>query len=254
MKHINKLILLVALSFSTPAVVAEDFPADPMDSPQWGVMHQIMMGKEKYVFDDRIKVYAPKVAEDSLNVPVSFRIKGLEDIKEIIVFSDLNPIPKVLRFQPNDVDPYLAFRIKLQQASPVRVAAKTGDGLWHVNSAWVDAAGGGCTLPSIGTSSGDWTTTLGKVSAHLWQNTDKPNRLRVRIMHPMDTGLAPGVPKFHIEQMTLRDESGKQLAYLEVYEPISENPMLSLDVGKHTNFYINGRDNNGNIINAEVKG
>lgn len=246
-------IITVLVSLTSPATAVETKIPDPLDSPQWGVMHELYLNGESVVFDDRVKIYAPEVAEDSMNVPVSFDASELENIKEIVVIADLNPIPLVLRYYPEKISPYLAFRIKLQQGSPVRAAVKTSDNIWHVGSTWVEAAGGGCTLPSVGTSTGDWTSTLGKVSANIWKRGESsPNRLRIKVMHPMDTGLAPGIPRFHIENMTITDKQGKQLARLEVYEPISENPMLSLGVDKHEYLKINGRDNNGNLIDAEV--
>lgn len=243
----------IAASLTAPVFAVDKQSPDPLDSPQWGVMHKLYLNSEPVVFDDRVKIFAPEVAEDSMNVPVSFDAGALEGIQEIVVIADLNPIPLVLRYYPEEIAPYLAFRIKLQQGSPVRAAVKTRDNVWHVGSTWVDAAGGGCTLPSVGTSSGDWTSTLGKVSANIWKRGEQsPNRLRIKVMHPMDTGLAPGIPRFHIENMTLTDRQGKQLARLEVYEPISENPMLSLGVDKHEYLKIDGRDNNGNLIHAEV--
>lgn len=246
------LIVISALSLAFLTTATGKEVVDPLDSPQWGVMHKLFLNSERVVFDDKVKVFAPKFAEDSMNVPVSFDASELKDIQEIVVIADLNPIPLVLRYYPEEITPYLAFRIKLQQGSPIRAAVKTGDNVWHVGSTWVDAAGGGCTLPSIGTSTGDWSSTLGRVTANIWKREDAPNRFRIKIMHPMDTGLAPGIPKFHIEQMTLSDKGGKQLARLEVFEPISENPMLSLAVDKHEYLKIHGRDNNGNVVDAEV--
>lgn len=242
------MILITSMAQATEVKVI-----DPLNSPQWGVMHHLFLNDETVIFDDKVKIFAPEIAEDSMNVPVSFDASELKDIQEIVVIADLNPIPLVLRYYPEKISPYLAFRIKLQQGSPVRAAVKTADNVWHIGSTWVETAGGGCTLPSVGTSSGDWSSTLGEVSARIWPRSDDiPNRLRIKIMHPMDTGLAPGIPKFHIEKMTLSDKQGKQLARLEVFEPISENPMLSLGVDKYEYLKINGRDNNGNIINAEV--
>ncbi|CAA6823775.1 MAG: FIG00956261: hypothetical protein [uncultured Thiotrichaceae bacterium] len=246
------LVFTIVFSLMAQANAADKEMVDPLNSPQWGVMHKRFLNSEPVVFDDKVKVYAPEFAEDSMNVPISFEAIELKDIKEVVVMADLNPIPLVLRYFPNELTPYLAFRIKLQQGSPVRAAVKTSDNIWHVGGTWVDAAGGGCTLPSIGTSSGDWSSTLGKVSANIWPRKNSSNRLRIRVMHPMDTGLAPGIPKFHIEKMTLSDKEGNKLARLEVYEPISENPMLSLGVDKHEYLKINGRDNNGNIVDAEV--
>lgn len=226
---------------------------DPFDSPQWPLMQKYFLVGNGVVFDDKVKVYGPEFAEDSLNVPISFDALAIDNIEEIVVFADLNPIPLILRYEPGKLSPYLAFRIKLQQASPVRVAVKTSDNIWHVGGVWVDSAGGGCTLPSNGTSTGDWTSTLGKVSAKIWKRPDAPNRLRFRIMHPMDTGLASGIPKFHIEKMTLRNKQGEKLAKLEMFEPISENPMLSLAVGDYEQLKVDGHDNNGNLFNAVIQ-
>lgn len=247
-------IATVFILMVSPLYALDTATVDPMDSPQWGVMHKLYLHEQPVIFDDRVKVYAPQVAEDSMNVPVSFDASAFTDIKEIVVIADLNPIPLVLRYYPDKISPYLAFRIKLQQGSPVRAAVKTSDNVWHVGSTWVDAAGGGCTLPSVGTSTGDWTSTLGRVSANIWERGEQsPNRLRIKVMHPMDTGLAPGIPSFYIENMVLSDKQGNKLARLEVYEPISENPMLSLGIDKHEYLKISGRDNNGNIIEAEVE-
>ncbi|MBU0654069.1 MAG: quinoprotein dehydrogenase-associated SoxYZ-like carrier [Gammaproteobacteria bacterium] len=247
-------ILLLIITLGNPVSAAEQSghaPADPLNSPQWGVMHSRFLNGETYVFDDKVKVLAPDSAEDSLNVPITFDASALQGVEKIVVMADLNPIPGVLEFRPKTIPARLSFRMKLQQGSPVRAAAKTADGVWHVGGAWVDAAGGGCTLPSTGTATGDWSSTLGKVSANVWQRPDN-NRLRVRVMHPMDTGLASGIPTFHIEDMNILDESGALLAEMTLHEPISENPMLSLDVGKHTGFRLEGHDNNGNRIDAEV--
>lgn len=245
-------LLLIFLLTSLLSSIAWAMDLDPLNSPQWEFVHQRFLKGEPYQFDGKVKVEAPTDAEDSLNVPISFQVDGLEGIQEIVVVADLNPIPQILRFRPKAMRPRLGFRMKLQQGSPIHVAAKTADGLWHVGGVWVNAAGGGCTLPSIGTASGDWTKTLGRVSANVWQRPDGSNRLRVRVMHPMDTGLASGIPTFHIENLNVLSTDDKVLAELDLFEPISENPMLSFDVPKQTQFKLEGRDNNGNKIQAEV--
>lgn len=245
------LFLTLAMLALGMAVCADATSDDPLASPHWGEMHSRFLNGENYLFDDKVQVLAPDSAEDSLNVPVTFDATALEGVEQVIVMADLNPIPGVLEFIPKAIPTRLSFRMKLQQGSPVRAAAKTADGVWHVGGVWVDASGGGCTLPSVGTSSGDWSSTLGHVSANVWQRPDN-NRLRVRVMHPMDTGLASGIPTFHIEDLDVLDESGAVLAEMVLHEPVSENPMLSLDTGKHTRFKLEGHDNNGNRIEAEV--
>jgi sulfur-oxidizing protein SoxY len=244
-----RITLLMALYLLS--ALAQAAQPDPLNSPQWETMHGRFLNGEAYVFDDKVSVLAPESAEDSLNVPITFDATALPGVEKIVVMADLNPIPGVLEFRPKTIPARLSFRMKLQQGSPVRAAAQTSDGVWHVGGAWVEAAGGGCTLPSNKPANGDWSSTLGKVSAHVWQRPDN-NRLRVRVMHPMDTGLAAGIPTFHIEDLDILDKAGKLLAELNLHEPISENPMLSLDVGKYTDFRVEGHDNDGNRINAEV--
>lgn len=255
--HTVQGLLVCSLGLVSPVfspVFADAPPPDPLDSPQWGVMHERFLNQGKVVFDGKVEVLAPASAEDSLNVPVSFKAGALGQVDEVVVIADLNPLPMVLKFRPKGVSPNLSFRMKLQQRTPVRVAARTPDGVWHVSAVVVDAAGGGCTLPSVGVSKGSWVQTLGHVTANVWERPDGNNRLRVRVMHPMDTGLASGVPKFHIEQLDIKEAASQQvMAELELFEPVSENPMLSLDVGKHTEFALGGRDNNGNQIHAVIK-
>ena len=142
-----------APSASTAPTAAAGTQADPLDSPRWEDMRKSFFADATVVFDERVRVSGPAVAEDSLNVPVSVDASGLPAVEELIVFADFNPIVKALRFEPGAAQPRLGFRIKLQQSSPVRAAARTADGVWHVGGAWVTATGGGCTLPSVGSGS-----------------------------------------------------------------------------------------------------
>ncbi len=244
------LFIMVILLSSTSWAASS--PTDPLNSPQWSTMHSRFLNNEPLVFDDTVKIQAPAQAEDSLNVPIAFQVTGLETVQEVVVTADLNPLPQVLRFRPKALKANLAFRMKLQQGSPIHIAAKDAQGTWHVSGVWVEAAGGGCTMPSVGTASGDWSKTLGQVAANVWQHPTG-NRLRIRIMHPMDTGLASGIPTFHLENLNVLDTQGKVLAELDLFEPISENPMLSFDVAQQNQFRLEGRDNNGNRVQAEVQ-
>ena len=79
-------------------------------------------------------------------------------------------------------------------------------------------------------------------------------RLRVRIMHPMDTGLVAGIPAFYVENLQLVDDAGRVWWRLALHEPVSENPLLTFELPERPNGILRlvGRDNNGNPINAEV--
>lgn len=250
MRKLHRLLLGLIL---LPALALAEAGDDPLGSPAWLDLKPYYVGKGHVVFDDRVKVSGPRFAEDSMNVPVGVRIENLPDIERVLVAADLNPITKILEFSPKGTLPALYFRIKLQQATPVRALVLTRDGIWHAGGTWIDAAGGGCTAPSIGRGDPNWTRTLGSVQAQVWDNAQK-SRLKVKIMHPMDTGLAPGIPAFHIEELALRDESGREWMHLKVYEPVSENPVFSFDFPGHapSGLTLVGHDNNGNTINAKV--
>lgn len=240
--------LLCSLGLLAPAWAADD----PLRSPLWAGMRQRMLGTDPVVFDARVRVAVPTSAEDPLAVPVELRFDGLAGVERVLVFADLNPIPKVLEYQPGTSGGALAFRIKVEQSTPVRAAVRTRDGVWHLGGAWVSAAGGGCTLPSQGSGNPAWQERLGEVSARLWPRPGGASRLRLRVVHPMDTGLAGGIPVFHVESLALQDGAGRELARLQLFEPVAENPLLSLDLQYQGPVRVAGRDTQGNTLSAVV--
>ena len=246
----------LALMLAAQGVHAQE-TADPLGSPRWEEMRQSFFPGAEVGFDERVRVSAPTMAEDSLNVPVAIDLRGLQAVEEVIVFADFNPIVRALSYEPSGAHPGLAFRLKLQQSTPVRVAARTADGRWHVGGTWVNTTGGGCTVPSAGTGSPEWQERLNEVSARVWPRIDGGSRLRVQVIHPMDTGLAAGIPVFHIETLDISDADGKRLMRIHPGEPVAENPLFTIDIPPAANgsggFRISGRDNNGNPIVAEVE-
>lgn len=249
------MVYVVGLSlWLMPAVsIAEDSiaAADPLDSPMWREMHQRLLGGQSVVFDDKVRVYAPVSAENSFNVPVKVDATALGDVKRMVVFADLNPIPRILELEPEKSRPTISFNFKVQQATPLRAAAQDNDGVWHVGGVMLDASGGGCTQPSVGSASSDWSAQLGNVSARLW-STERGQRLRFRVMHPMDTGLAPRIPAFFIERLEVSNDRGESLATVHLFEPVAENPTLTLDFGQQQAIALFARDNNGNLVQATV--
>lgn len=228
---------------------------DPLHSPMWHIIQKYMLNDEPIVFDPNVRVLTPEKAEDPMAVPIAIHVDGLENIKKILVFADLNPIQKVIVYKPIKAAPYLAFRIKVEQSTPIRAAVKTADGVWHLGGSWVHAAGGGCTTPGASRLDGSWYETLGQVHGRFWPRENEPGRLRFQVMHPMDTGLASGIPEFFIQHLDITDGQGDLLATLQTYQPLSENPVFSLDIpdlGDATEILISGRDNNGNTIQASV--
>lgn len=239
-----------------PALAATDeFEGDTFRSLLWPSVRDAAIGpKARWRFDERVQVQGPSFAEDPMNVPVTVRA-NLDAVQRIVVVVDRNPIKKVLELQPILALPVVSFRFKLEQGSPVRALAQTQDGLWHVGGTWVDSAGGGCTAPGATRADGSWSSTLGEVSGRSFSSppgNEGGSRLRVRIMHPMDTGLVSGVPAFYLSRLSLRDARQRELLRLQTFEPLSENPVLSFDFRPPPPgpLRLVGTDNNGNRIDT----
>jgi sulfur-oxidizing protein SoxY len=161
--------LLASLAPGGAAHAADAFDGDPFKSHPWPDIRREHFGRAKLVFDDRVQVQGPGFAEDPMNLPIGVRVQGLDGVVQISLLVDRNPIRKVLdHFPLAGTLPALAFRFELEQASPVRAAALTRDGVWHVGGTWVDSAGGGCTVSGATRKDGSWTATLGQASARLF--------------------------------------------------------------------------------------
>jgi sulfur-oxidizing protein SoxY len=233
---------------------------DPFGSFQWPDLSREFLGAEPVEFDARVKVLGPAFAEDPMNVPVTVSAEGLRDVERIVVLVDRNPIRKVLEYFPLASLPRVSFRFKLEQASPVRAAVRTHDGVWHVGGTLVDSAGGGCTAASATRRDDGWSRSLGDISARVFQrsvpagNAEAGTRLRLRVMHPMDTGLVGGVPAFYVNHLSLRDDAGRELVRLDSFEPVSENPVFSFDFAEPPKgrLQLVGTDNNGNRIGGPI--
>jgi sulfur-oxidizing protein SoxY len=244
--------ILAAASFSTVLSMpsaASELPADPLGSGMWESVAERYLPGGRVVFDDRVRLMVPQAAEDQFFVPVTVDAGALGEVEEIVVVADLNPIQRALSFEPGEAEPYIGLRIKVEQSTPIRAAARTPDGVWHVAARMIDAAGGGCSAPAAAHSNRDWMTTLGKTKAKVTRTEGDEARITLRIRHPMDTGLADGIPVFYLHDLDIRTGGGQEVASLEAYEPVSENPTFTfkarLATGE-TRLAVHGRDTEGN--------
>lgn len=245
---------------STLANAKESTGGDPLGSMQWPGLRKHYALDAPLRFTDEVLVRTPAFADDALNVPLQIDARALlavgGGIARMVVVADRNPIREVLTFEPLQALPMLAFRIRLEQASPIRCLVQTRDGHWHVGGAMTQAAGGGCTVPGASRTDGSWSKTLNHVQARFFTNiADASRRLRVQVMHPMDTGLVAGIPAFYIERLELRDAADQPWWRLALHEPVSENPLITLEmpVQGPREFRLIGQDNNGNRIDAGVR-
>ncbi|MGL4397821.1 MAG: quinoprotein dehydrogenase-associated SoxYZ-like carrier [Hyphomicrobium sp.] len=232
--------------------------ADPLGSPVWADIVKKHFAGSAITFDPRVKVIAPTVIENQAQVPITADARGVPNVVKLIVVADLNPIQHVLTLTPaaSKAEAFVAFRMKLEQASPVRAAALTSDGVWHVGGVFVEAAGGGCSSPAMARGDASWWDTLGQAQGRIWRQANGTARLRMRVRHPMDTGLAKdNTPAFFIEKFDIKSDAGDSLATLEMFEPMGEDPTVTMEVKlppADASLAIEGRDNNGGIYRSVV--
>ncbi|KXJ51473.1 quinoprotein dehydrogenase-associated SoxYZ-like carrier [Neptuniibacter pectenicola] len=241
-RKLSALVLSAVISFPAYAV------PDPLESPLWDYMRQTFIGNEPYVFDDRVKVELPEFAEDPTQVPITVDASALSgDIQRIISWADLNPIQHIFTYYPHpDIIPRISLRIKVQQSTAVRAAVLTKDGVWHVGGRYLEAAGGGCSTPSMANADPYWESHLGEMKSRLFPR-EEGGRYKFKVIHPMDTGLVDAIPEFYIETISVRSEDGEPLARMELSPPVSENPVITFDVrdaSKKHSIWL--RDNGGN--------
>ncbi|WP_375464762.1 quinoprotein dehydrogenase-associated SoxYZ-like carrier [uncultured Methylobacterium sp.] len=182
------------------------------------------LGGRPAVFDERVQVVLPPVTEDQTHVPVTVDARDLGRADEILLIADLNPFPLTLRLEPVAAASFIALRMKIEQGTPIRAAVRQGD-LWHVGGRYLDAAGG-YSVPPVVEKKTDWKS-LGNTRAEIWREPEGL-RLRLRITHPMDNGMIPGVSVFFIETLAVSDAAGAPMAKLTLSEAIADDPTLTL--------------------------
>ena len=227
-------------------------PPDPLQSPLWETMAQNHLSDFPIVFDPSIEVGLPPVTEDQTQVPITIDARKLGVVDEVVVLGDLNPFPMTLKIRPGTAPAYVAFRMRIEQGTVIRAAARK-DGVWHVGARYLDAAGGGCSVPPVTESHVDWDH-LGQMRARVWRESADMLRLRLRIVHPMDTGLHKE-PAFFIQKVGIKDAAGRVLADLDVFEPIASNPTLTVlladpKAGDHLS--VTARDSDGGTYSGKV--
>jgi sulfur-oxidizing protein SoxY len=102
-----------------------------------------MFGDAKLIPSDKIKMVAPKLAENGGSIPIT--LKSDLDIETLAFFQDANPRSATVVFSvPEGQKVNYSFRIKMRQTAYVTVVAKTKDGKLHTLTKEIDVSIGGC--------------------------------------------------------------------------------------------------------------
>ena len=244
-----------ALAISGTAAAVASYPQDPLRSPMWTYHAERIFGADPVRFDPRVRLAFPDIAENQRIFPVSLDARGIGQVKRMVIFADLNPIPVAIDYRPAAAVPFVATRIKLDQRTPVRGAAQIASGEWLVFGGWIDAAGGGCSAPPVSRVKGDWAAHLGEVRGAAWAMTGGAARLRLAFRHPMDTGLVENIPAYHIETVTIRNMAGGILGEIGVQASVAEDPVMTLMpyAAAGEALTVEARDTNGRTYKARLE-
>lgn len=227
-------------------------PADPLQSPVWEAMAENHLSGHPIVFDDNILVGLPPVTEDQTQVPITIDARKLGIVDEVVVIGDLAPFPLTMKVRPKKTPAYFGFRMRIEQGTVIRAAALK-DGTWHVGARYLDAAGGGCSAPPVAEAKVDWDK-IGQMRAKIWRESADTLRLRLHIIHPMDTGLQKQ-PAFYLDTLAIKDANGAALADLDLRQPIAQNPTFTLlfaDPKAGDHIAVSAHDSDGGTYTAKV--
>ena len=229
---------------------------DAFDSGMWPSHRQEYLGETAvWRNDPAVTVLAPRAAEDSSHVPFLIDASAVaRQVRQIVITIDYSPFPKAMVFRPGRALPLLGFGVKYEVGGALRASAQTEAGDWLDGATYVSALGGGCSAPAAAHQRPDWQEGFGELRARLWSDS---GRLRLRLRHPQDTGLADGIPAHHLTELALLDGTGAEIAGLELHEPLEENPTLTFqlppDLARGP-VEIRARDNLGYEFSGRVEG
>jgi len=221
------LLLIGSIGFD---VRAED-QRDPFGSAVWADLVDTELAGMRVVYDNSLFLAIPERVEDAHNVPVLIKLtKALGPITEIALFAENNPIQTALRVYPHRPLQSVGFNIRLEQSTPVRAAVLDAEGVWYVASRRVSVAvPGGCSEVSPGVVS-----DIGEIAVKQFDRAGGSSRLKVKINHPMHTGLASDedgetIPAYYVEKVAIEDARGP-IADLVTWAALSSDPVFTLDI------------------------
>ncbi|RLA64907.1 MAG: thiosulfate oxidation carrier protein SoxY [Epsilonproteobacteria bacterium] len=146
-KFLNMGLVAVAATLvpatSLKAVNFRETKANAWEAEKSAEAIKAMFGDGKLNPTDKIKMTAPKLAENGGSIPI--RLKSDLDIETIAFFQDANPRSSTVVFSvPEGQKVDYSFRIKMRQTAYVTVVAKTKDGKLHTLNKEIDVSIGGC--------------------------------------------------------------------------------------------------------------
>ncbi|MDZ7817105.1 MAG: quinoprotein dehydrogenase-associated SoxYZ-like carrier [Aliarcobacter sp.] len=245
-----KFIFFLLVSF---LLIQNTYAENPVKSPTFDDILKEILKDEKYIFDDEnIKIKVPLFADNPIQVPIFVDAKAIKNAKRLIIFADLNPIPKVVDMTLLNLLPLISLNIKVAQETPVRALVLDDKGIWHIGSKNIKSFGGGCSVSSVASTDTNFDKLLGKVKGNIFKTADSI-RLKASIFHPMETGLVFGNSEFYINKISIKADDNI-LANIDAYSSISENPRFIFETKiESKNYKIEFSDIDGNEFSMDIK-
>jgi sulfur-oxidizing protein SoxY len=227
---------------------------DPLGSEGWQDILEVEFDGAQVVYDDSLYLVVPERVEEAFSVPVVMNfVETNYEIAEIALFAENNPFPTIARIFPQRPINAVGFNIRLEQSTPVRVAAMDSDGVWHVVSREVHVASpGGCSAGG----GGNGALALGEIATRQFVRADGDSRLKVKIGHPMHTGLVldpfgDAIPEFYIQQFSVSDDRG-ELASMQLTASVAADPVFMFELpDTQQSVRINATDTEGDVFEFE---
>lgn len=246
-----RIIYFLLLSF---LLIENIYASNPISSPTFDDILKDIIKNDKYIFDDEnIEIKVPSFADNPIQVPIFVNAKKIKDAKRMILFGDLNPIPKIIDMDLKAIYPLVSLNIKVAQETPLRALILDDKNVWHIASKNIKSFGGGCSVASVTSSDTDFGKLLGKIKSEVFEVEKDTYRIKSSIFHPMETGLIFGNPEFYINKIVLKDNTNI-LSTMELFSAISENPRFIFETKvKSQSYIIEFSDVDGNVFTSEIK-
>ena len=231
------------------------------DVDDWPVLKQQAFGDRAIQAEDGMVVLeAPQVADDAALVPITVRVppEVTQKLKSLSLFIDKNPDPKVatLHFGPaagNGGERSFSTRVRIDTFSHVRAVLETEDGVLHMATRFV-AAAGGCGAMQAKDPDAE-TVDLGKMIVKTFPPALDANPIwsaQVMIKHPNSNGMqldihtANIIPARYVNKMIVK-RGGELVFDMDGTFSISTNPNFRFTFGR-------GADNSLDVAITDTDG
>lgn len=196
------------------------------------------MGKNKqFINNSNIRIIIQDEVEEAHEVSMVVKLPEiLKKSKKIMILVDDNPIQLVTKLYPKKPIKSVGLNIRMEQDSFVRAAVLDSKGVWNISSKKVIVKSpGGCSLPACDpTKEICKPLELGKMLVQKYKRSSGNWRLKLKINHPMDTGLVTDpssgkiIPEYYVNWVYIKDSTG-ELAKAQTFGALSANPIFVLD-------------------------